>query len=202
MKARIILMILLPLSAYLFAQDSKLYIYYPDFTKDESVAGFMDANGKIVIPAGKYADIYTAEFDNVAFVAIKDKKGIYAIDRNEHILFQVCNYEVLPDRISNGLFRIIENGKIGFANMNGQIVIKPQFCFVYPLQKNGYAIFCKDGIWVKVDNEHTVVKGKWGAIDKKGTIIIPAIYENGTEHHLKKDGKRYVLNGKGELELK
>lgn len=73
----------------IYAQDSKLYKYYPDFIKDESLSGFMDVNGKIVIPVGKYADIFTDEFDKIAFVAIRGRQGIYAIDRNEQILFQV-----------------------------------------------------------------------------------------------------------------
>lgn len=91
---------------------------------------------------------------------------------------------------------------MGFANMDGQIVIKPRYKFVYPFQKNGYAIFCENGIWTKLDNEHLVLKGKWGVIDRKGTVIISPVYDGGSENYLKKDGKRYRLNSGGELILK
>lgn len=202
MKIFVICIVFLLSCLAIFAQDSKLYKYYPDFIKDESLSGFVDVNGKIVIPAEKYADIFTDEFDKIAFVAIRGRQGIYAIDRNEQILFQVYNYEVFPDKITNGLFRIIENDKMGFANMDGQIVIEPQYKFVYPFQKNGYAIFCENGIWTKLDDEHLVLKGKWGAIDKKGTVIVSPVYDSGSENYLKKDGKRYRLNSEGELILK
>ena len=75
MKTNIITIILLVfISINIFAQDNKLYIYWPDFDKDETICGYVDSNGEIVIPAGKYADIFTAEFDKVAIVKIKGKK--------------------------------------------------------------------------------------------------------------------------------
>lgn len=190
------------LSVYTYAKDSKLYIYYPDFEKDESISGFVDSNGKIVIEAGKYTNIFTSEFDKIAFVAIKGKQGVYAIDRNEKVLFQVCNYEGLPDRVSNGLFRITMNDKVGFANMDGQVVIKPQFQFVYPFMNNGFAIFCKNGTWSMLNKEILVITGKWGAIDRKGKIVIPAIYESGSEEHIRRGDTLYILNKQGQLELR
>ncbi|WP_278716275.1 WG repeat-containing protein [Bacteroides caecimuris] len=203
MKTNIIITILLVfISINICAQDNKLYIYWPDFDKDETICGYVDSNGEIVIPAGKYADIFTAEFDKVAIVKIKGKKEFYAIDRNEKVLFQVFNFGMGPDIISNGLFRIIENGKIGFANMNGEIVIKPRFQFVYPFQENGFAIFCENGTWSMLDKYIPVIKGKWGAINRQGVIVIPATYDSGAEDYLIKDGKSYKLNKQGKLELK
>ncbi len=203
MKTNIIITILLVfISINIHAQDNKLYIYWPDFDKDETICGYVDSNGKIVIPAGKYTDIFTAEFDKVAIVKIKGKKEFYAIDRNEKVLFQVFNFGMGPDIISNGLFRIIENGKIGFANMNGEIVIKPRFQFVYPFQENGFAIFCENGTWSMLDKYIPVIKGKWGAINRQGVIVIPATYDSGAEDYLVKDGKSYKLNKQGKLELK
>ena len=203
MKTNIITIILLVfISINIFAQDNKLYIYWPDFDKDETICGYVDSNGEIVIPAGKYPNIFTAEFDKVAIVKIKGKKEFYAIDRNEKVLFQVFNFGMGPDIISNGLFRIIENGKIGFANMNGEIVIKPRFQFVYPFQENGFAIFCENGTWSMLDKYIPVIKGKWGAINRQGVIVIPATYDSGAEDYLIKDGKSYKLNKQGKLELK
>ncbi|WP_301220963.1 WG repeat-containing protein [Bacteroides caecimuris] len=204
MKTNIITIILLVfISINIFAQDNKLYIYWPDFDKDETICGYVDSNGEIVIPAGKYPNIFTAEFDKIAFVLLKDKKGVYAIDRSEKILFQICSFEFGPDIISNGLFRIIENGKIGFANMNGEIVIKPNWEFIFPFQENGLAIFCEKGNWIWIDKEHRKFSGgKWGAMDTKGNIVIPAMYDDGKENYLKKDGKWYKVKRFGDLESK
>ena len=204
MKTNIIITtLLLFISMNIYAQDDKLYIYYyPNFEDVDATLGYVDSSGKVVIPAGKYPYIFTAEFDKIAFVLLKDRKGVYAIDRNEKILFQVCSYEIGPDIVSNGLFRIIENGKIGFANMNGEIVIKPRFQFVYPFQENGFAIFCENGTWSMLDKYSPVIKGKWGVINRQGVVVIPATYDSGAEDYLIKDGKSYKLNKQGKLELK
>ena len=204
MKTNIIITtLLLFISMNIYAQDDKLYIYYyPNFEDVDATLGYVDSSGKVVIPAGKYPYIFTAEFDKIAFVLLKDRKGVYAIDRNEKILFQVCSYEIGPDIVSNGLFRIIENGKIGFANMNGEIVIKPRFQFVYTFQENGFAIFCENGTWSMLDKYIPVIKGKWGVINRQGVVVIPATYDSGAEDYLIKDGKSYKLNKQGKLELK
>ena len=196
MKINIIITILLVfISMNMYAQDNKLYIYYyPNFEAVDATLGYVDSSGKVIIPAGKYPYLFTDVFDKIAFVLLKDKKGVYAIDRSEKVLFQVCSFELGPDIISNGLFRIIENGKIGFANMNGKIVIKPNWGFIFPFQENGLAIFCEKGNWIWIDKEHRKFSGgKWGAMDTKGNIVIPAMYDDGKENYLKKDGKWYKV---------
>ena len=190
MKINIIITILLVfISMNMYAQDNKLYIYYyPNFEAVDATLGYVDSSGKVIIPAGKYPYLFTDVFDKIAFVLLKDKKGVYAIDRSEKVLFQVCSFELGPDIISNGLFRIIENGKIGFANMNGKIVIKPNWGFIFPFQENGLAIFCEKGNWIWIDKEHRKFSGgKWGAMDTKGNIVIPAMYDDGKENYLKID---------------
>ena len=202
MKINIIITILLVfISMNMYAQDNKLYIhYYPNFEAVDATLGYVDSSGKVIIPAGKYPYLFTDVFDKIAFVLLKDKKGVYAIDRSEKVLFQVCSFELGPDIISNGLFRIIENGKIGFANMNGKIVIKPNWGFIFPFQENGLAIFCEKGNWIWIDKEHRKFSGgKWGAMDTKGNIVIPAMYDDGKENYLKKDGKWYKVKSSGDL---
>lgn len=76
------------------------------------------------------------------------------------------------------------------------------FFFVLPFQENGLAVFCEKGTWSRSDYEHrTIIGGKWGAIDKNGKIIIPAIYESGRDRHLKKNNQWYKLNNQQKLEL-
>ena len=203
MKINIIITILLVfISMNMYAQDNKLYIYYyPNFEAVDATLGYVDSSGKVIFPAGKYPYRFTDVFGKIAFFLLKDKKGVYAIDRSEKVLFQVCSFELGPDIISNGLFRIIENGKIGFANMNGKIVIKPNWGFIFPFQENGLAIFCEKGNWIWIDKEHRKFSGgKWGAMDTKGNIVIPAMYDDGKENYLKKDGKWYKVKSSGDLE--
>lgn len=90
MKTNIIITtLLLFISMNIYAQDDKLYIYYyPNFEDVDATLGYVDSSGKVVIPAGKYPYIFTAEFDKIAFVLLKDRKGVYAIDRNEKSYFR------------------------------------------------------------------------------------------------------------------
>lgn len=190
MKTKIVMIFIgVLLSNSLLAQNVKLFLYCPHPDQNEMLCGFMNSKKEIVIPVGKYANIYSIEFDKIAFVSLQGKTGIYAINRSEDVLFQVYSFDNGPDYVSNGLFRIVNNGRMGFADMNGEVVIKPIFLFVYPFQNNGLAVFNEGGSIVKDGEYHRYQGGKWGAINKKGEIVIPAIYEDGKPNGLKKNNK-------------
>lgn len=175
------------------AQDIlRKYCPHPELNENE--CGYVDVNNKMVIPIGKYAYLYSPTFDKIAFVSMKGEKGIYAIDRSEQILFQVYVVDNGPDYLSYGTFRIVKNQKIGFANMAGEVVIKPQYDFAYPFQKGGYAVFNIGGVLTK-DGEYSSYKGgRWGVINAKGDIIVEPKYEEGHKSSLKLDGKWYSID--------
>ena len=95
--------------------------------------GYKDPNGKIVIPFGKYSIAFTDTFRTHAIV-LKPGEGFIAINRNEKILYHIYTFDNGPDEPSEGLYRIIKNGKIGYANLKGKIVIAPQFICAYPFK--------------------------------------------------------------------
>ena len=78
--------------------------------------------------------------------------------------------------------------------MEGQIVIKPKFTFAYPFQDDNFAVFNENGTIIKVGEYSKYEGGKWGVINKKGEIIIPAIYEGGKRNQLKKNRKWYNID--------
>jgi hypothetical protein len=138
-----------------------------DTTKDEY--GYINYQGDTVIPMGKYLFCFTEKFDNFAIVSTYHD-GIIGIDRNEKILFNVYVFDNGPDYPSNGLFRIIKNGKIGYADERGNVVIEPQFDCAYPFRK-GKAKVGK-GCGKQTDGEHSWwTGGNWFTINKKGRII-------------------------------
>lgn len=97
--------------------------------------------------------------------------GFAAIDSTGAFLFEVFPYDNGPDYPSDGLIRIQDNGKVGYANLDGKIVIPPSFECAYPF-KNGVAIICEGGTLIR-KGEHNIWKeARWGAIDKAGTIIV------------------------------
>jgi hypothetical protein len=112
---------------------------------------------------------FTDRFHNFAIVSSKEK-GLVGIDRNEHVLFNIFVFDNGPDYPSNGLFRIVKDGKIGYANMNGDVVIPPQYDCAYPFEK-GKAQVGK-GCDTKSEGEHQLwTGGKWFTIDKKGRVV-------------------------------
>ena len=143
-------------------------VCFTDTIKDEY--GYKNQIGDIVIPSGKYLRCFTDTFKTYAIVA-KPNSGFVAIDRQETVLYEVFPYDNGPDEPSDGLFRILENNKIGFADSaTGVVVIKPQFDCAWPFE-NGVAevsLNCK----TQSQGEHsTWVSDHWFYIDKTGRKV-------------------------------
>lgn len=132
--------------------------------------GYRSEDGKMVIPWGKYPVCFTDTFRNYAIV-LDPGKGIVAIDRQFHILYNVFIFDNGPDYPAEGLFRIKVAGKIGYADVaSGRVVVKPRFSCAYPFE-NGVAMValnCK----TRSDGEHsTWDSNEWFYIDKAGIRV-------------------------------
>lgn len=134
--------------------------------------GYVNSKGVFVIPLGKYAMCYTDTFKKYAIV-LKSKEGFVAIDRNENVLYNIFPFDNGPDYLSDGLYRIIKNGKIGYADANFSVKIQPQYGCAFPF-KNGVAKVSHDckTISDKPNSEyHIWVSDKWFYINKHGVVI-------------------------------
>lgn len=171
-----------------FAQDKEILTLRSNGNGLE----YVNSKNEVFISTGdKYVWFFGKTFDKIAFAQIKGK-GLYAINREEKPLFEVLIIDNGPDYVKEGLFRIIDNNKMGFANMDGEIIIKPQFDFVGPFQKNGYATFNIGGNYVVHDSINYYRSwegGKWGLINKNGDVIVKPIYDAVS-------GNNFILNGK------
>jgi hypothetical protein len=156
--------------------------------------GYVDKEGNVKINFGKYINCFTDTFKNFAIV-LTEKNGFVGIDKNERILYQIFSIDNGSDYVSEGLFRIILNKKIGFADTSGKIVIEPYYDAIYEF-KEGLAAFCENcQLEYEKDGEHSFwTGGKWGIIDKNANIVIPAKYDN--------LWYRGFQEGKAKLELK
>lgn len=130
-------------------------------------SGYKNQNGDTIIPAGKYSICCTDTFRTYAIVAIQHK-GIVAIDRHENVLYDVFPYDNGPDYVSDGLFRILMAGKIGYADsVTGKIIIEPHFDCAWPFV-NGAAKVSTD-CKTQSDGEHSIwLSDSWYYIDKTG----------------------------------
>jgi len=143
-------------------------ISFNDTIKDQW--GYKNQNEEIIIPTGRYARCITDTFKTYAIV-VKQNSGFIAIDRQENVLYEVFPFDNGPDESSDGLFRILENKKIGYADStSGKVVIKPQFDCAWPFE-NGVAevsIDCK----TLPEGEHSSwISDHWVYIDKTGKRV-------------------------------
>ncbi len=98
-------------------------------------------------------------------------KGKWVImDSKKTTLYEVFPYDNGPDYASEGLIRIVKNGKIGYADAKTYaLVITPQFDCAFPFE-NGKAKVSNACKTVK-EGEHSIwTSNAWQYVDKKGKI--------------------------------
>ncbi len=90
------------------------------------------------------------------------------VDQQKKIQYEVFLYDNGPDYPSEGLIRVVKNGKIGYADAKTYaIVIPPQYDCAFPFE-NGKAKVSTNCKTVK-DGEYSVWESDaWQFVDKKG----------------------------------
>ena len=145
-------------------------IYDAEYDEIGVPSCYVNSKGDTVVPTGKYYYCYTDTIRNLGIVMENKNGRIIGIDKNAKELFEVFKYDNGPDYIQDGLFRIIKNGKIGYANENGEIVIEPKFDCAFPFE-NGTAKVSYN-CYTKNDGEHSIWKSDdWFYINKKGEQV-------------------------------
>jgi len=182
-----------------FFGSSNTPIPYDDMDKDRS--GYMDKDGKLVIEP-KY--IIARPYNRYNIAAVADEIEWKYIDTTGKTILKPYLFDNGPDYFKDGLSRYVENNLIGFIDEKYQIVIKAQYELVTPFH-NSYATFCvgfKEAP-SKEGGEHTKMEGgKWGIINKKGKVVVKAIYDSPIifEKHKAKvilNGKTFYINESG-----
>jgi hypothetical protein len=127
--------------------------------------GYIDKTGKLVLEAKYY---YASPFTN-GFASQRTKDGNICINKEGH---QVN--EIKCKRFSEGLAPIRVNGRMGFIDESGKIVIESQWDYVSDF-RNGVAFFLNYDKNNKCDfylpGTFDMSVCKWGYIDKTGKVI-------------------------------
>lgn len=134
--------------------------------------GYVNQKGDTIIPFNKYVNSYNDTIINWGIVMEKvgDRYAWIGINQKGERLYEIYAFDNGPDYISDGLFRILKDEKIGYADSTGRIVIAPTFACAYPFS-NGEAKVSLDCVLEK-DQEHTIPKSdNWFNIDKAGQKI-------------------------------
>lgn len=166
--------------------------------------GYKDKNGKIII---KEQFGIVSEFTTCGIAQVgTPNNGNYYIDKTGKKLdipiYKTGNF---IDDFSDGYARFKKNNKMGFINECGEITIKAQFEFVSPFY-NGIAIVRKGFILVGEGPYKSFEGGSFGAIDKKGNLVInynkfDFIYDFQTKDstNAKIGNKFYSIDSKGNV---
>ena len=133
--------------------------------------GYRDRKGKIIVPA-QFA--IAQNFSRQGIAAVVDEQGSAYIDQMGRVIIRPFSFDNGPDYFKEGLARFNLNGKLGFFDKTGKIIIKAQFDFAEPFH-DGLAAVCIGCRSEIIDHgEHSVmVGGLWGYINQRNRIIVP-----------------------------
>lgn len=177
LKHYIATFILLLILVTSFGQKPKTnyLLAFSDSSSGQELWGFKTTSGKIAIKP-KYEIVGTDTLFDFAFVTVNYKW--VAINKRDSIILTPYIFDNGPDYLEDGLFRFVENGKIGFANAKGQKVIPAQFDYASSFSER-LAAFSVGGKMEKWDSEHSTWNGGlWGFINKKGQVVIKPQFKN------------------------
>lgn len=200
MRPFVVILFLL-LYGNLTAQQKKReqQLYY--FVTSKNLVGIKDRKGRIIIPAShlnfpEYKNNEPVGNELIYLMPAKANKirephswGV-VYNRKGKLLFAPFAYDNGPDNFNEGLMRFVKNGKTGFANRRGEVVIPAQYDFALPFNYDisAYCMGCK---W-ESDGEHSFVSGgTWGYINKKGEALTP-MRKKSTAKDQKIDSLHYI----------
>ena len=152
------------------SNDILIKIYTGKYNQVGTPSGYINTKGDTIIPLGKYYYCFTDTIRD--FGIVMDKKNrLMGIDQKENELFEVFWFDNGSDYVSDGLFRIVKNNRIGYANQKGEIIIEPKFKCALPFD-NGIAQVSNDCTTEIDDVENSTWKSNnWFYINKSGIEI-------------------------------
>jgi hypothetical protein len=188
------LSLLLPIFSrgYLFAEPAQ-YEYYDKSLSDTAApeiltavtdeeylqygarVAYLNPDNDTVIPFGTYAFFGSHRLIHFSHVIEHPNDSTYgrviAIDRNQRILFDIVRIDNGPDSFKNGLVRVLRNGKMGYANTYGQVVIPCEYEYAKPFT-NGTAEATYSARRDSTAGEYTRVESdEWIIIDTTGNRV-------------------------------
>lgn len=135
-----------------------------------NTCGYKNLKGELVIP-NKYTFCYTDTLHNYAAV-LDSVVGWIAIDKNDFQLYQIFMYDNGPDYPSEGLFRIVIDELIGYADAEtGKVVIAPQYRCAYPFE-NGTAKVAVNCRKIQDEDYYKWESQYWYHINTNGKRIV------------------------------
>lgn len=131
--------------------------------------GYVNAVGDTIVPIGTYELCLTDTLSDFGLVYTQAGSCL-AIDPRGQALYEVFWYDNGPDYLADGRFRILKEGKIGYADARGTIVIEPQYSCAFPFE-NGRAKVAIDCSTASDGEYRSWESDNWIYIDTTGAVI-------------------------------
>ena len=144
------------------------HVVFEAFEKDGRY-GFRLKGSDVILIEPRYD--FATTFTSQGIAAVVDGSGWAWIDRTAKVLARPHVVDNGPDTFSDGLTRIVENGRYGFMNEHGRVVIAARFAYAEPFDE-GYALICADCTRVADGNHVRMTGRRCGAVDLTGEIVV------------------------------
>ena len=158
-----------------FPPDTLFRVFEGEEYEFGSPCGYVNQKGDTVFPIGKYSHCFSDTIRTFGIV-VEDGNSVsdlIGIDQAGNRLYEVYWFDNGPDYAEEGLFRILRNGKVGFADTTGKVVIAPQFACATPFAdgKAKVAFEC-ELVSDSPDEEHRRMESdSWFFVDREGKEI-------------------------------
>lgn len=155
-------------TAHVSAQGSDSDYLVIVYNNDSSNCGYASPKADTLIPV---INNYCFRDTIWTFGIVSTPTGeLNAYSNKGEFLYEVFNYDNGPDYVSDGMFRIVQEGLIGYANETGEVVIPAIYDCAWPFEDGRAKVTfnCIESIefeMVKWESE------EWMTIDKDGKII-------------------------------
>ncbi|MBD3636262.1 MAG: WG repeat-containing protein [Crocinitomicaceae bacterium] len=153
-----------------YNQSDSSWLYRVSLEDDPTATGYVNAEGDTIVPIGKYTACFADTIKTYGAVYDPERKAFIGINNKDEFLFEIFFFDNGPDYVVEGLFRIVEDGKIGYANEAGEIVIVPKYSCAHPFMdgKAEVTFSCT----TEKREEHSLWKSnEWFFIDKQGNKL-------------------------------
>lgn len=145
---------------------------YPQYGAD---VAFITAQADTVIPFGQFAYFGSDTLQYFANVLLHPNDSSFGravgIDRAANILFDIVFFDNGPDYFQEGLVRIQRNGKMGFANKKGEVVIPCEYDYVRWFQDGVAEVTYDARTYYDLDEHLRVESDSWFQIDREGKPV-------------------------------
>lgn len=179
-----------PCTATMFDHENGLHDRFV-FEDTTGLFGFRNAAGEIVIYP-RFLHAYAFTPGGIAAVIDGDARPAF-IDTSGRVIAEAFFYDNGPDYFTERRARIVVDGKVGFIDERGSIIVRPAYDWASAFC-HGLSVVCVG--CVKTPGEHGAwVGGSWGFVDPVERVAVPLRFE-AVEERFDPDEAVVVLDGR------